>query len=147
MSLVDRGENLIVLLVDDGEIDRYLFKRYLKAGVSVAQVVEKFDGEEALEFFRAQLEQQGEGAGVVLPHIVFLDVRMPRMDGFEFLAAFEALQQELERRLDIPVVMVSSSGLPEDRERAFSHRSVKEYLVKGEFQTQNLIETMDRVLD
>lgn len=62
-----------------------------------------------------------------VPHVILLDLKMPRVDGFEFL---EWLRGKCVREYRfIPVVVMSSSALPEDVDRAYS-LGANSYLVK-----------------
>lgn len=51
----------------------------------------------------------------------------PRMDGWEFLDKFKRLKPKLE---DTIVAMLTTSAKPEDREKAFNHECVVNYLEK-----------------
>ncbi|MGK0440489.1 MAG: CheY-like chemotaxis protein [Pseudohongiellaceae bacterium] len=84
------------MIVDDDEVDRYTLKRLLKSGGICVSVEEACDGEEVIQFFKnteANRERLGQGFP---PVIVFLDINMPRMNGFEFLYEFKKLREESE---------------------------------------------------
>ena len=118
-------KNLPVLLVDDSEFDRLYTSVILgKTGLPWA-VKECESGAEALQ----AIAQAPRPAALIL-----LDVNMPGMDGFEFLAAFERLPAA--QREHTAVVMLSSSPLDTDRQRALAHPAVKDYLVKPLTQPQ-----------
>jgi len=63
------------------------------------------------------------------PALILLDINMPRVDGFEFLARLEAMGL-VEVLRDTAIVMLSSSTLPGDRERALAHAIVRDYMIK-----------------
>lgn len=118
-------KTLPVLLVDDSEFDRLYTSVILgKTGLPWA-VQECESGAEAL---RAIAQAPGPAA------LILLDVNMPGMDGFEFLDAFEQLPAA--QRGHTTVVMLSSSPLDTDRQRALAHPVVKDYLVKPLTQPQ-----------
>lgn len=72
---------LKILLVDDSDDDRFLFNAILqKSGLS-AEVIEKEDGDEAVEFFK----QLTASLNTEWPEAVFLDLKMPQRNGFEVL--------------------------------------------------------------
>lgn len=91
-----------ILLVEDNEGDILLtleaFKE-LKVKNSVAVVK---DGEEAIEF----LKKQGQYANCIMPHLILLDINMPKLNGIEVLD-FIKKDEKLRR---IPVVMLTTSS-------------------------------------
>jgi CheY-like chemotaxis protein len=101
---------LRVLLVDDDEDHVFLVRRALAdlAGVEVAVEVAG-DGEQAMaRLARARFAPGGP------PQLVLLDLKMPRMGGLEVLGRIRG--GEATQRL--PVVVLTSSERPEDREEA-----------------------------
>jgi len=108
-----------VLLVDDSEPDRLFSSIVLGRSGRPLEVREFESAADAL----AELATAPQP-----PTIILLDINMPGMDGFDFLRAFEQLPEE--RRRGTSVVMLSSSPLDSDRDRALSHASVKDYMVK-----------------
>lgn len=117
-----------VLIVDDNEADIYLIRQQLKRSGRFGPVLSVSDGEDALELFvndEAIARQFSEGFP---PDVIMLDINMPRMDGFEFLEAFEEVRTR--KRIPSVVLMITSSGLEQDLERASRHACVKRYLVK-----------------
>lgn len=108
-----------VLLVDDSEFDRMYTSIVLgRAGVPWT-VHECESGADALH---AIAQAPGQAA------LILLDINMPGMDGFEFLDAFERLPEAVRGKTR--VVMLSSSPLETERERALAHAVVEDYLVK-----------------
>ena len=110
-----------LLLVDDDEVDVQGLKRAFtksKIGnpISVAR-----DGIEALEILRGENGR----AKLAKPHLILLDLNMPRMNGIEFLEALRA-DEELKAAL---VFMVTTSKAEEDKARAYGH-NVAGYIVK-----------------
>lgn len=118
-----------VLVVDDSEPDRFLLKRLIKQGNIAHNVFEAKDGEEALEFFNNYEDHSRTYPGHFPPRIVFLDINMPRVDGFEFLEAFEALRVH-NPFSTVVFLLVTSSQRPEDKERAAKYEVVKGFIPK-----------------
>jgi CheY-like chemotaxis protein len=108
-----------VLLVDDSEPDRLFASIVLGRSGRPLEVQEFESGADAL----AELATAPRP-----PTLILLDINMPGMDGFSFLQAFEQLPEE--RRRGTSVVMLSSSPLDSDRERALAHACVRDYMVK-----------------
>ncbi len=76
------------------------------------------------------------------PDLILLDILMPRVDGFEVL---ENLNKDPELS-KIPVIIISNSGQPVEIERAMS-LGVKDYLIKAEFDPQEVISKVKHILD
>jgi two-component system, response regulator len=103
-------ENLIILLVEDDADDEALTLRALKQNRIHNQVMIARDGVEALDFLFARGEYAGRDTNV-LPQVVLLDLKLPKIDGLEVLRRIRA--NELTRRL--PVVILTSSNEEQDR--------------------------------
>ena len=114
-----------VLLVDDSETDRYILRRMLKRGNVALEIHECQNGQRALEFLRG-FEPDEQGGAI---QAIFLDINMPVMNGFEFLATYEAARAELACAPSI-VMLFSSSSNPEDHRRASEHPDVVGVLTK-----------------
>lgn len=108
-----------ILVVDDEPTDTYFLRRALKnAGIS-NPVIGCADGEEAVSFL------EGATFGGQRPCLIFLDMKMPRMNGPEFLAWIRGHVEFA----DLKIIVLSSSALPEDRNQALA-LGAHEYLVK-----------------
>ncbi len=118
-----REEPFVILLVEDDLAHAEIVRRNL-AGFHVANRLEHVcNGQAALEYLR------GQGAWSCLPHprphLILLDLRLPRIDGLEVLASIKA-----DRRLRaIPVVVLSTSDAETDMARAYEQHA-NSYLVK-----------------
>lgn len=117
-----------LLIVDDNPADVEIAEYYLRKTGRVGQVFSVADGDEALALFKNSDAARHKHPGAFPPRVLLLDIHMPRMDGFEFLAAFS----KLERDEDTPsiVLMLASSRHEEDRRRAEGFEAVKECLTK-----------------
>ena len=110
-----------LLLVEDDEVDIQGMKRaFAKSRIGNPITVAR-DGIEALEFLR------GENGRPKLakPHLILLDLNMPRMNGLEFLQAIRA-DEDLKRSV---VFMITTSKAEEDKARAYDQH-VAGYIVK-----------------
>jgi two-component system, response regulator len=102
--------HLRVLLVEDDEDHVFLVRRALRDLVEVAVTVEVAgNGEQALEELGRARFDPGS-----LPHLVLLDLRIPRVDGLEVLRRIRA-DTGLQA---LPVVVLTSSERDDDREGA-----------------------------
>ena len=110
-----------LLLVEDDEVDIQGLKRaFAKSRIANPLTVAR-DGIEALELLRGENGREK----LTKPHLILLDLNMPRMNGIEFL---EALRADAELRGTV-VFMVTTSKAEEDKARAYGH-NVAGYIVK-----------------
>ncbi|MCP4899308.1 MAG: response regulator [bacterium] len=113
-----------VLLVEDDESDVILESRAMKLGGIANDVVPVGNGEVALDFLRHR-GSFSDTAAFARPTLILLDLKMPRMGGLELLSVLQ-FDPKLS---DIPVIILTGSDDPTDRETAFS-RGASGYLVK-----------------
>jgi CheY-like chemotaxis protein len=126
-----------VMIVDDEEVDRYVLRRQLKLCKPITRIFESSDGSDALEFFRRYERNFRMYPDEYPPLIVFLDINMPKVNGHEFLAKFAALREDEELQ-SVNIIMFSSSERTDDIDHAMRYDFVADYLVKGQFSTEEL---------
>ena len=102
-----------VLVVEDDSNDAFLLKRAFTATNFPCSLQLVQDGQEAREYLEQLATSTDPGAA--RPCLLLLDLKMPRLDGFEFL---EWLRQQPNLRRIVTVVL-STSGRPEDVNRAY----------------------------
>lgn len=107
-----------ILIVDDSESDQFLCKRIIQKYNADIEILQAYNGEEALELLRTTGER---------PSLILLDINMPKMNGHEFL---EAYKKELGEETKV-VLMLTTSDNPEDKEKALAYDNVKIYFTKS----------------
>jgi CheY-like chemotaxis protein len=100
----------MILLIEDNADDEALTLRALKKNNVSNEVVVARDGVEALDFLFGTGAHEGRDSTLV-PEIVLLDLKLPRLDGLEVLRRIRA--NEATRLL--PVVILTSSNEEQDR--------------------------------
>jgi two-component system response regulator len=105
----------VILLVVDNPDDVQLTLRALKKNKIMNDVVAAQDGVEALEYLYGTGQYAGRDTKI-LPQVVLLDLKMPRMDGLEVLHRIRAD----ERTKLLPVVILTTSS--EDKDRIESYK-------------------------
>jgi CheY-like chemotaxis protein len=129
-----RSSQTTLLVVDDNELDVYMLQRLLRRMSLDCPVVHARNGEHALELLRPA---DGDPT-LVPPFIMFLDINMPRMSGFELLDELEGDQV----LCSVPIFIVSTSTRPQDQRKAAEY-SVRGYMVKplSEEMLRDILET------
>lgn len=113
-----------VLLVEDSPLDAEMTMRALRRVGLANRIVAVADGEAALDFLFARGEWMARAAES-LPCVVFLDLKLPKVDGLEVLRALKG-----DARLrSIPVVIMTSSAEERDRLESYSI-GANSYVVK-----------------
>src|SRR5215472_1370475 len=114
------------LLVEDDQNDAALLEMEFRNCPARIRLLTVEDGQQAMHYLDG-LGAYGDRQRYPLPDVILLDLKMPRINGFEFL---EWLRGRSARHLRlIPVVVMSSSGLKEDVDRAYA-LGANSYMVK-----------------
>lgn len=127
-ALTLEGKKRKILVVEDSLTTRELERSILEShGYEVDIAV---DGLEAMD----KLVK-------AIPHLIIVDLHMPRMDGFQFCSALK----QNPRYKDIPVVIVTALATDEDKRRGIEV-GAQAYIVKGGFDQTNLLDTIERLV-
>jgi CheY-like chemotaxis protein len=101
-----------ILLVDDDEPTNFLNKMVLE-NVDCAETIKVADsGQDALSY----LEQTAPNGNPSSPDLIFLDINMPAMNGWEFLERYSSLERK--HKANVVIVMLTTSLNPDDRAKA-----------------------------
>ena len=111
------------MLVDDDADDNFFHERVIRNNYPSILVIAKQTAKEGLEYLKSNKEDSNTH-----PDLVFLDINMPRMNGWEFLDEYNKLDKQFQSKA--VVVMLTTSGNPDDMEKAQLNKDVADYKTK-----------------
>ena len=106
------------LLIDDNYIDNFVTRKILEGSNFVETITVVRSANEAISSLRD---------GLIKPDVIFLDVRMPLMSGFEFLEEFDKINID---KSNIRIFMLSSSLDPVDMRKSTDNKYITQFIHK-----------------
>ena len=122
-----------ILLVDDDVVSNFLFEKYIKELGKDVRIDVALNGKDGIRYLH-ECEDK-------FPALIFLDINMPMVNGFEFLEKYES--EGFAGRSRIIMYTTSSEGV--DEEKAYKYKDVKGFLTKP-VQKDIILNTIDRLL-
>lgn len=110
-----------VMLIDDNPMENMVHRKLMDANGFSNKIHAFESAEESLKFLKTASKED-------LPQVIFLDIIMPVMDGFQFLDEFSKLSEEVHKNCKI--ILLSSSDSFKDLNRANKNKFVKKFLNK-----------------
>jgi CheY-like chemotaxis protein len=107
------------LLIDDNYIDNFVTRKILEGGNFAENVVVSQSAADAINLLRS---------GAVKPDVIFLDIRMPVMGGFEFLQEYDKL--DIDNKQAVKIFMLSSSLDPTDLRKSTNNKYITQFIHK-----------------
>jgi len=128
-----------LLVIDDDAINIFIIKKLIEKTGYPLEIISMSNGELAIEHLQKQNSQN-----LALPDLIFLDINMPIMTGWEFLVEYE----KLSINKMIPVYMLSSSIFQNDIDKAKTFPNVKDFMSKPMSNNQliNIFDSMGLTL-
>jgi CheY-like chemotaxis protein len=117
------SKEINICVIDDDDIYQFAVARIIESALKTSSVMSFYDGEEALEYFESLKGNDGP-----IPDIIFLDINMPRLNGFEFMEGYNKIKDRLSKKSK--VYMVSSSIDPADIQRSKEMDGIEDYVSK-----------------
>lgn len=112
-----------IYIIDDDKLFVFLTRKSIEETNMTTEIKEFGDGQMAIDELK-----KIAGHPDVLPDIIFLDLSMPVMDGWEFLKEYSALEPKIGKK--IKLYIFSSSISPHDIERANGIGAVTDFIIK-----------------
>jgi CheY-like chemotaxis protein len=128
-----------IMLIDDNRDDNFIHERVIRKCNAATSVVVQQTGRGALEYLRSK------GVGDELhPSLIFLDINMPGMNGWEFLEEYGRLDASFKS--SVVVVMLTTSDNPDDRAKAVGMNVATDFKTKP-LTREMLEDVMDKHLN
>ena len=118
----------LILLVDDDETTNHVNKRLLTKLNVAREIKVLYNGKEAIDYLSSACGS-GKDPANTCPNLIFLDIKMPVMDGFAFLEAYE--EADLGKDNQVIIMMLTSSASFYDLERIKTFKKVKSHISKA----------------
>ena len=119
-----KGEPLVILLVEDNSAHAELIMRSFEVQLVANQIFHVCDGEAALDYLFRRGNYTDPKTSPA-PHVVLLDLRLPKVDGLEVLKQIRLS----EKKKKLPVVILTTSNGESDVAKAYEYHA-NSYLVK-----------------
>jgi CheY-like chemotaxis protein len=129
-----------ILLVEDNPADNYYHEIIIAEAGVCNHIKTALNGLEALAYLRKSTEQN-QTESFPHPDIIFLDINMPRMNGFEFLEEYKKLDGSMKSKVVISILTTSLN--PEHQIKAMAFKVVNEFLTKP-LSEEVLLEIIER---
>lgn len=127
-----------ILLIDDDAAVNFIHERVINKSGCCNKVAIARNGQEGIDFLTTKVDGK-----YPQPDLIFLDINMPVMNGWEFLEAYKELEKEQKGREVI--VMLTTSLNPDDQDKANQNANIDAFHPKP-LNIENLNNILDKVL-
>jgi len=109
-----------IMLIDDNPDDNFIHERAIRKVSSKSTITTKNSGTEALAYLKSMKSPHAD--------LILLDINMPEMNGWEFLAQYSKLDKELQ--CEAIIIMLTTSDNGDDISKASRLGSITDYITK-----------------
>ena len=114
-----------ILFIDDSYPTNFYHQRLVESVECIDQAYDVRNGMEGLDY----LQKKGNYNGSFpKPNIIFLDINMPKMNGFQFLEKFALLDEEIKN--NILIIILTTSAWDTDKVKASKNNLIHDFLEK-----------------
>jgi len=111
------------LLIDDDKLSNFYNSKVVKKHFSFTNVYSVNSAKAALDYLL-----KAQNGTVQKPNLIFLDLNMPAMNGWEFLDEYKKLDVEFTK--DIKIIILTTSSNPDDFEKSKENDCVNDFINK-----------------
>ncbi len=126
-----------ILLIDDNFADNIYNKIIIKEASVCNHISVAVDGNEAVEYLKKSTDPRYSDS-FPKPDLIFLDINMPVMNGFEFLEEY----RKLDEKMNVKIVMLTTSSHPDDIKKAKGYKEINEFENKP-----MTVETLQKIIE
>ncbi|TPN87361.1 response regulator [Aquimarina algicola] len=127
-----------ILLVDDSISTNFYNRKLIEVCGVANQVHEVHNGLEALDYLKKRGNFKSSSKNKYpRPNLIFLDINMPKMDGFEFLHEYEKLNEN--QKSDILIAFLTTSNWEKDKIKAFENDNLIYDFIEKPLQKETLL--------
>ena len=128
-----------ILLIDDDHSTNFIHKSVIHTAGIDAEVAAITNVAEALDFLTYTGKYRNDALS--RPNIIFLDINMPGLNGWDFLDAYRLLDDRYKAK--VVIIMLAVSINPDDKEKAFRGTNVDDFVIKP-LGRENLLEIINQ---
>jgi CheY-like chemotaxis protein len=118
-----------ILLIDDDFATNFINKKILQKANIATHIQVALNGKEAIDYLCNKGKFKSTETVNPQPELIFLDINMPVMDGWEFMKAYKNLIPD-EQKKKINIIMLTSSFNPADKAKADTIKEIADYRQK-----------------
>jgi CheY-like chemotaxis protein len=113
----------VVLFVDDDEISNFVSVKTLEDAQIADRILSVTGAREALDLIKEGINGNGP-----IPDLIFLDINMPIMSGWDFLEEYKEIKDRVGKK--IYIIILTSSVYKHDKAKAATYEDVDDYTLK-----------------
>ncbi len=118
------GKKISILIIDDDEINNLICTKVIKDYNPMAEVDSVTSGSKGLDYLNASMDNLESQ----LPDVIFLDINMPAMNGWDFIREYRKINSNMDK--EIKLFVLTSSQYYQDSELADQYDEVQKLITK-----------------